>query len=415
MDTLISRSATLQVVPHRGWSSARDTLLTAVRDGAGLSALLGPPGTGKSLLLQELARTLLAEGAPVALLQTGDAAIDPATDGVLLIDEADRMSDDALAALAGRCSSRAVVLAALPGFADRLAGLPGAAQIVALNPLDLTEAAALVEARLLQAGQPPDLLEPAATEELFARSGGVPRVLHTLLSLAIFAASLEDTAHVTPAHVRQAVSFRDGEEPGERPEVVVAVTPVAPMQLTAPKVEVASETVAATGTRSRRWVGWVVASLLLLLGGGLALLAYQAPLPTGTAPSAERTTAAAASSAAARRVPDLPAAAIALPANSLVRVVLSYPMGDAKAARLGVQIAQSLRIDGITTGDPVPVTPGVAAPAVLYFFAQDREGATAIAERLAGQFGVPTLVRLPPRSALPRPGTVELRLAASGP
>ncbi len=99
----------------------------------------------------------------------------------------------------------------------------------------------------------------------------------------------------------------------------------------------------------------------------------------------------------------------------MIRVVLSYPMGDPGAARRGADVARQLRAEGVTVGEPVPVAPRSSAPSLLYYFTQDREGAAAIGHKLDGRFGEATHARLPRRSALPRPGTIELLLSPSEP
>ena len=413
-----------QVVAHRGWSTARDALLAAVHAGSGMVALLGPPGTGKTLLLHDVARTLQADRSDVLLIDRGDALLDmEMLQGVVLIDEADRLDADALASLARR-SDLAVVLAALPAFSDRLALVPGAT-IVPLGPIDEDEVPRFVRERLVQPGYAPDLLTLSAITALFERSGSIPRLLHTLLGLAVFAASLEGAERVTPEDVARAVQFRDGEEieaeppaefkPGPEPTPLVASTPLT----------------AATPPR-RRWLAGALAALLLCIGAAAVLLrrgtadpASQSPAP---APVAAPMTADAgappdpappAQTAPAPEPPALPApvavAAPILPSGSLLRVVLSYPTGDPGAARRAADLARQLRAEGVTVGEPVPVTPRAAAPSLLYYFTQDRDGAAAIGRRLEDHFGEATLARLPRRSALPRPGTIELLLSPSEP
>ena len=124
MDNVISHSSAHLPLGHRGWHAARTDLLDALRAGPGLIALVGPPGTGKSMLLQEVARALLADGADVTLIQRGDAVHDFELQSIILVDEANRMTPGALAALAAR-DDLSAVLAALPGFAARLPDLPG--------------------------------------------------------------------------------------------------------------------------------------------------------------------------------------------------------------------------------------------------------------------------------------------------
>ena len=443
MDTVSPRSninptaahpaAAYPIVAHRGWRAAEADLLGTLRAGPGLVALLGLPGTGKSLLLRHVARALQADGMEVTSLSRGDATHDAELHsaelhGIVLIDEADRMAPGALAALCARDDVTAI-LAALPGFAGRLPDLPGI-RTVALAPLDAGEAASFVAARLAQGGHPPDLVEPAAVAALLHRADGIPRVLHALLRLAIFAASLEGAPRVTPAHVAEAVSFRDGGDappPNPLPASLPALPAGSAARGTNP-VATPDAQPAPPAPRRGRWRAWAIAAAALLcLGGAAALLPPVAipahpgapagvaaasladdTLPTqpavpATAPSPSATLQASAANAAP------------LPSGSLVRVVLSYPMGNADAAQRSADLARRLRDDGVTIGAPVPVLPPITVSALLYYFAQDRDGAAEIGRKLDGRFGEPMLARLPPRAPLPRPGTIELVLTAAGP
>lgn len=418
-----------QVVAHRGWSTARNALLAGVQAGPGIVALLGPPGTGKTLLLHDVACTLRADRPDVLLVDRGDAVLDAESlQGVVLIDEADRLDADALANLARR-PDLAVVLAALPAFADRLARVPGAT-IVPLGPIDEDEVPRFVAERLVQLGHAPDLLTLSAITALFERSGSVPRLLHTLLGLAVFAASLEGAERVGPEDVARAVQFRDGEENAAEASAEPEPTPE-PM----PLVATAPLAAAAPPPQHRRWLVGALAVLLLCIGTAAMLFqrgtadpagSPAAPMPVAAGRGAAPGSVATADPASRTPAPTVPApetpiplapavAAPILPSSSLLRVVLSYPMGDPGAARRGAEMARQLRAAGVTVGEPVPITPRAATPSLLYYFTQDRDGAVAIGRRLDGGFGEATLARLPPRSALPRPGTIELLLPPSEP
>ena len=407
-----------QIVAHRGWSTAREALLAAVNAGPGMAALLGPPGTGKTLLLHDVARALRADRPDVLLVDRGDAVPDT-LHGVVLIDEADRLDTDALAALASR-ADLAIVLAALPSFADRLARMPGA-MIVPLGPIDEDEVPRFVRERLVQLGHAPDLLTLSAITALFERSGSIPRLLHTLLGLAVFAASLEGAERVTPKDVARAVQFRDGEE-------IAADPPVAPETVTEPIPSVDNASLAAVASPSlyRRWMAGALAALLLCVGAAASLFQRGAPdranrpaEPALAIVEAGGTPGPAPPEPAPTMpeppVPPAPVAAPILPSGSLTRVVLSYPTGDPGAAQRAADVARQLRGEGVTVGEPVPVAPRATAPSLLYYFTQDRDGATAIGRRLDDRFGEATLARLPRRSALPRPGTIELLLSSSSP
>ncbi len=197
-----------EAVAHPAWQRARAATLAVVgRDEAVL--LVGPPGTGKTLLLQDLAQALRRDGRSVRLVNRGDA-LEPhlRTGGVLLVDEAGFMDADALARLCA--SDKPFVLAALPDFAERLAGVHRPITTVTLEPLSPVEVARFVAARLAAAGQPRDMLEPDAVLALARNSGGLLRLVNVLGSAAVFLAELEDAPRVARRHVDGAVSMRDG-------------------------------------------------------------------------------------------------------------------------------------------------------------------------------------------------------------
>lgn len=215
-----------QAIPHRGWCEARDRILAALRADPSLVLLLGEPGTGKTLLLQDIARLLRADGADVRLQPRGDLPLDSASTAVpgqrriVLIDEADRLNATALARL-GQLGARAFVLAGLDG-PEGLGSreiIPGAT-IVRLSPLPPGEVAAFLAQRLHQAGLPDTLLSGGAMGQLAARSGGVPRVLNILAGAALFLARAEQSPRVEAVHVDEAATRRamDSAEIAPAPE-----------------------------------------------------------------------------------------------------------------------------------------------------------------------------------------------------
>ena len=102
----------------------------------------------------------------------------------------------------------------------------------------------------------------------------------------------------------------------------------------------------------------------------------------------------------------------ALPAEALVRVVLTYPRGDLAAAQLGAELARVLRMGGLGVGGPFPVAPRTAKNGISYYFIQDAGAATDILQRLHGEYGDAKLVRLPRAAGQPPPGTIEITLGS---
>lgn len=396
-----------QIVPHPAWSAACGALLKTLRAGPGVHALLGPPGTGKTLLLHELGRALRAEDQDVLLLPRGDQPATAPDGTILLIDEADRMEAEALAALMARPDLR-LVLAALPAFSARLPGVP----TVTLAPLPPDEAASFLRARVAQSGHAPDLLTNGAVDAIVHHAAGAPRVLNALLGMAVFSASLDGEERVTAAHVAQAMQFRDLDAEAEAPPL----PPPAPPDPVAEPDPAAPPAPAPPVPVRRRWA--MALLLLLLLGVAGAAAALLRPVTRGPAPAPATASVPApiepAQPSPAETPPAAPPApaaeAAALPPRSIPRVVLTYLRGDVEAARQGQEVARILRAAGITAGDPVPVGRRPDGTALQYFFMQDRDGAAEIARQLGGRFGDGALAPPARREPLPRPGTVEILL-----
>src|SRR6185437_11972967 len=157
-------------VAHRGWREACERALAAVLSGPGGVLVLGPAGTGKTLLLQHLAGELRARGMDVLLSTRG--YLDPSDKAehgqprAVLIDEADRLSPESLEGLGhlGRC---AFVLAGVTEPHEESGPIAGeGASIVRLGPLPAGEVGAFVAARLVQVGLRPSILTEAAIERL---------------------------------------------------------------------------------------------------------------------------------------------------------------------------------------------------------------------------------------------------------
>ena len=202
-----------EVVRYRRWRVAQDSILRALT-APGLVVLVGPAGTGKTLMLEAIAHLLRAAGRDVALLPGVRAAkpmADPAYSAgadVLLIDDADDLSEASLASLVR--PKPLCLLAGSDNLPARLNVLGCAITLITLAPLDAADVALFLAEQLDLAGQPSDLFEPAAVTALAQQSGGVQRTLQMLAGLSVFIARLEDAACVSAAHVASAGLVGDG-------------------------------------------------------------------------------------------------------------------------------------------------------------------------------------------------------------
>ena len=206
-----------EVVVGSLWQQARTTVVAALNQGDA-AVVLGASGTGKTLLLQDLVRTLGQEGRPTRLVGHADL-LDPALKShIIVIDDADLIEADDLATLGMR--EAPFVLAARSQFADRLADLPRPITAVHLRPLSPVEVAHFVAARLSSAGRSRDLLEPEAVLTLALRSRGVPRLVNVLAAAAVMQAKTEKAASVCRRHVEQAAAVCADIVADSEPEVL---------------------------------------------------------------------------------------------------------------------------------------------------------------------------------------------------
>ena len=201
---LASRPA--HTIAHPVWREARETVLALVAAGPAMIVVLGPPGTGKTALLRDLAATFGEQGRSACLLDFGDSPFDVGPVEIVLVDEADRMSATRLDELRSR-GDLAIILATLPSNRTRFAPYSDLT-VVHLSPLSPDAACAFVVERLAQLGLPKGCLTEAAWTQLIASGRGVPRLLLVLLGLALFVAREEQAERVTDAHVEEAVEAK---------------------------------------------------------------------------------------------------------------------------------------------------------------------------------------------------------------
>jgi hypothetical protein len=291
------------LVEHRGWRHARAQALDALERGESV-ALLGPSGTGKTLLLRSIAQALEGLGRHVATAGAAGPLDAPSGADILLVDEAGTRSTEDLARLAA--SGPPFLLAALPGFAPRLAELPGPVVRVALEKLAPAEIEGLVAARLAAGGRPRDMFAPEALQALARHSGGRLRLVLVLAGAALFVAEREGAPRVGADHVDDAAEMRgvavDEASPAElEPESTPPPPPPAPAPLAAPlpaplpapaRLRLGSEcplSERGTGRRSRAGAWWRrvtvgMAAAGLVVGVGAALLAPHVATPPRTPP-----------------------------------------------------------------------------------------------------------------------------------
>lgn len=415
-------------VVHRAWREARDRALASVCAGDGLILVLGPPGTGKSLLLRDLVRTLGDAEYDVLLQPRGDIPIELAeatTDSsgkprprVVLIDEADRMNGAALERL-GQLRASSLVLAGLAGPGSSLERLSVPATVVSLAPLTPDEVGAFAAARLARAGRYTMPLDERAASRLAEHSGGVPRVLDILIAAAMFFAATEGAARIEAAHIDEAAEMRDGDaappaqaemNDAQRPGAEAAVRADMPPIRRAPARSYVAALCAAAGVAAL--CGWLA---LRPSEHAQPVLAQRSAAP----PAAPSAPVEAATPPAAKQGMEAPAPATAelsiigtLPASAPAHVVLLYARGDADAAARAADLARTLRAAGVAVDDPVATESRAGRLRARYFFAEDKDTAGAVLKR-AGLSADGVMAGSTRPSSPPRPGTIEITMPSS--
>ena len=263
------RCRSTEAYSHASWQRAQEQALAALRQGKSI-AVLGLPGTGKTLLLHHLAHCLSTDSAPVAV-QRHPVMDGAGATGMLLIDEADSLSLADLRELCGRAPVFAI--AGLPEFARCLPSLSRPVVPITLAPLSGVEIARFLVSRLKESGRPATIFAPEAVIGLAAHSAGLMRLVVMLAGSALFLAEQEGAEHVTRRHVEEAAALRidtdDSVDPAPASEPAQSVDPGPALPSPTPR-------------RSNRRYGMAMAIAACALAGiGLwAAIPPSAPTPT---------------------------------------------------------------------------------------------------------------------------------------
>jgi type II secretory pathway predicted ATPase ExeA len=222
---------------HGRQSQRNRSLDFLVEQRSRLGLLLGPAGSGKSLVLAASACRIARTGAALALVpaaaaeeqqlleslaigwnvqEAGDncgthwrAVLDRLEElkletvpAVALLDDLDRASPAAVAVVERLMSLSDVPLtliaAARPATANRLAGrlLEQADLRIDLSPWTEDETREYIQTSLTDAGRQQAVFDPAAIRRLFELSGGAPRRVNQLAQLALLAGAGQRLVHV---------------------------------------------------------------------------------------------------------------------------------------------------------------------------------------------------------------------------
>ena len=203
---IMSRPA--PVIAHPAWRDARDKILSLVEARCHLIAILGPAGSGKTTLLRDVGETLQRVRPVIAFSEFSDVSCEFPPDGVVLVDEAERLSRASCDMLAGKAHIT-VVLAALPSFYGRFMEFREGT-VVPLPLLTDEEATAFLGEWMAHFGLPLDCLAPDSWERLITHCHGVPRLLASLLKLALFVGADECSPRVLLEHVEMAIAVQGG-------------------------------------------------------------------------------------------------------------------------------------------------------------------------------------------------------------
>lgn len=185
------------------WQRARDQSCSALLAGEMCVVVTGLPGTGKTLLVDTVARALRSTGwTTVTLAARLPSNAEFATlkgSAAILIDDADRLSATELRTL-NRLRQCSVLLAGAVGLEKRCP----ADSRVTLTPLPLDEVATYVRLWLERADLDPDLITEAAVAHLTDVSAGIPQALSMLLVDSLKAAQADGSEQIEEHHIDNA-------------------------------------------------------------------------------------------------------------------------------------------------------------------------------------------------------------------
>ena len=435
-------------VPHRSWREAQSQAMAAFLAGKRVICITGATGSGKTLLLHYLVRTLSAEGWQVGFLQPGQPVAEMSPDSVAFVDDADQLGWADLDTLRKR-PDLTWFISASPSFAERLAEWPGTVAI-RLEPLCPTEVARFVKARLAASGQPTNLLSADAVAKLALYSAGVPRVINAVGGMAYFLAALDRAPDVAAGYVERAIALREGDL-GQEEEVNAAAGPATRVPEPGPSAPAKEQSHAAPSpeseqdrSRPRRVIvlaalGITGLAFAVFLAHGLATRnpAQQpgtpsaqpgVPLEAGRpAPAASASPAFAGPvkqwtptqqalnqqpSRATSAAPLPPPISLSPPSAAVAagpRVVIHYLAGSPAAAAGAERIAPALSPQfGAIEARVVPDVPRILT--IRYFYDEDRRAARTVGKSLPSGFGRWRLQNYSGFRPRPRPGTLEIWL-----
>ena len=198
-----SRAVAAPIVPFESWVEQRDAAAAALLSGTRRILVTGPAGTGKTVLVDYIARIMRAAGRTVLIELADTDPVPPPAGTTLFVDEADRLSDAKLRML--QAGAGILILAGLGTLASRVrdAGLH-----LTLEPLGQEAARAFIAEWLALTSRTTADLDSLAVRPLVELSGGVPRLMSTLLGASAWLAKASGAAVITAAHVQEAAELR---------------------------------------------------------------------------------------------------------------------------------------------------------------------------------------------------------------